>query len=187
MNLIHGLWPGVVSSYDAASRTCRVSIDGVTDGSDVRPEAVFANPLGDNAATTEIRIVPGDPVWLMFEAGDPRFPIIMGFRTPRAGNPSGWRRWRHANVQLIAENTLVMTVGGTTVTITDGLMKVEGADLDVSGNITSGKSITASLNVTAGQNVADQGGAKTMASMRSKFNSHGGHYDSSNRAPDNQM
>lgn len=187
MNIIQGLWPGVVNSYAGGSRTCRVEIEGITEGSGVRPEAVFCNPLGDNAESTEIRIRPGDPVWLSFEGGDPRYPIIMGYRTPRTGNPTGWRRWQHANVELIAEDTLLITVGATTVTVTDGLMTVAGADLIVEKNIICQQNIAALQNITAGQNISDQGGTKSMATMRSKFNTHGGHFDNSNRVPDNQM
>lgn len=181
MSLLNGLLPGIVRAYDRAARTCRVEIPGITDGSDVLPVAVFCNPLGDRASDTEIRILPGDLVWLAFEAGDPRFPIIMGYRTPRTGNPVDWRRWRHANIQLTAENTFLITVGGTTITVVDGTVAINGANLTVSGNITSGG------DITAAGNVADQGGTKTMAGMRSTFNNHGGHFDSSNRDPDDQM
>lgn len=187
MNVIHGLWPGVVSSYQPAARTCRVEIPGVTDGSDVRPEAVFNNPLGDNASTTEIRILPGDPVWLMFEGGDPRYPIIMGYRTPRSGNSAGWRRWHHSNIQLTAENQFVITVGATTITVTNGLVKVEGADMDLSGSLKVGKGLLVLQNIVSNQDISDQGGAKSMSAMRAKFNNHAGHFDNSNRVPDQQM
>lgn len=196
MNILNGMWPGVVHTYDPDSRSCRVEIPGITDGSDVRPEAVFNNPLGDNAAMTEIRILPGDPVWLMFEAGDPRFPIIMGYRTPRTGNPTGWRRWRHANIQLTAENQFVITVGATTITVTDGLVDIQGADMHLSGdlmvdglatigqtlhvaqtisnggNVISQGGVAALGDIVSAANVGDQGGTKTMASMRYLYNNH---------------
>ncbi len=111
---IPGLLPGEVDSYDPQARTCRVRIPGITDGSTALPVAVFATPLGDRAdhadekSHTEIRILPNDPVWLMFEAGDPRFPIIMGFRTKREGNPVDWRRWRHANIEMTADGDMVL-------------------------------------------------------------------------------
>jgi hypothetical protein len=111
---IPGLLPGVVDSYDQEARTCRVRIPGITDGSTALPVAVFSNPIGDRAddvdtkRQTEIRILPGDDVWLMFEAGDPRFPIIMGYRTKRAGNPVDWRRWRHNNIEITADGDMVL-------------------------------------------------------------------------------
>jgi Type VI secretion system/phage-baseplate injector OB domain len=190
MSLLQGKFPGVIREYSAATRMCRVEVPGLTDQAERLPLAVFCTPIGDRAegdTPTEIRIQVGDPVWVEFEAGDPRFPIIVGYRTPRAGNSSGWRRFRHLNIQLIAENTFQIKVGATTITVTDGLMKVDGADLDVSGNILSRKSITATQNVTAGQDVGDQGGTKTMAGMRQAFNNHAGHFDSQNTTPSNPM
>lgn len=137
---IPGLWPGEVDSYDGATRICRVRIPGVTDGSNALPQAVFSNPLGDRAAggdtDTEIRILPGDPVWLMFECGDPRFPIIMGYRTPRVGNPVGWRRWRHKNVELTAEETLVINAKNVIWNIGEDVTTHVGgnAAMDVGGS-----------------------------------------------------
>jgi hypothetical protein len=136
VSLLFGKYPGVVVSYDGGARMCRVNVPGITD-SDVYPLATLCNPLGDNPATTEIRIVAGDMVWVEFEAGDLRFPIIVGYRTPMQGNQTDWRRWQHKNIQLTAESTYLITVGATIITVTSGLIKVEGADLQVSGNITS--------------------------------------------------
>lgn len=134
MNVINGLWPGEVASYDGVRRICRVRVVGITDGSGELPEAVFNNPLGDRAPDTEIRILPNDPVWLMFEGGDPRFPIIMGYRTPRDGNPVDWRRWRHANIELQA----------------DGMMKlISGAAMLLQVGSTFSLSAAASITMTA--------------------------------------
>jgi phage baseplate assembly protein gpV len=111
VNNLPSLWPGEVESYDGATRTCKVRIPGITDGSTELPEAVLMPPIGDRAQgdhATEQRILPGDLVWLMFEGGDPRFPIIMGSRTPRAGNPVNWRRWRHANIELTADGKMIL-------------------------------------------------------------------------------
>jgi phage baseplate assembly protein gpV len=115
MNRLHGKWPGEVASYDGDARICRVRINGITDGSTDLPEAVFCNPLGDRASDTEIRILVNDPVWIEFEAGDPRFPIIVGYRTPRKGNPTEWRRWRHANMELTADGQMRLISGVATV------------------------------------------------------------------------
>lgn len=108
MNNLPSRWPGVVVSYDGPTRTCKVSIPGITDGSSELPEAVFENPLGDRASETEIHIEAGDLVWLSFECGDPRYPIITGYRTPREGNPVAWRRYRHANIELTADGQMIL-------------------------------------------------------------------------------
>lgn len=127
MNMLPSLWPGEVASYNAQRRTCRVRIPGITDGSDLLPEAVFCNPLGDRADVTEIRMDAGDPVWLMFEGGDPRFPIITGYRTPREGNPAGWRRWRHANIEISA----------------DGVLRINAQTVEINANVViSGGGVT---------------------------------------------
>lgn len=154
MNNLPSLWPGVVVSYDRAERTARVSIPGVTDGTDTLPEAVFSNPLGDRADITEIRIDAGDAVWLMFEGGDPRFPIITGYRTPRAGNPIDWRRWRHANMELTADG--VLRLNATTVQINADAVQIASGSLTHNGTnvgdththsgITSGPASTGTPN-----------------------------------------
>lgn len=135
MNNLPSLWPGVVDSYDAQARTCKVSIPGITDGSSDLPTAVFNNPLGDRAGDTEIRIIAGDTVWLMFEGGDPRFPIITGYRTPREGNPVDWRRWRHANIEMTAE----------------GKMRLVATELEI---VTTTTKITGETTITGKTSVA---------------------------------
>jgi hypothetical protein len=178
VNVIQGLWPGAVDSYDKASRTCRVSVPSLTQGSDILLNAVFNNPLGDDPGQTEIRILPGALVWLMFEQGDPRFPIIMGYRTPRAGNPVDWRRWHHKNIQLTAENQFVITLGGTTITVTDGLINITGADMHLDGNLLVAQNLMVAMGISAGTNIvatgsiADQGGTKSMGAMRTAHNTH---------------
>lgn len=148
------LWPGIVASYDGTKRTARVRIPGVTDGSDTLPEAVFCNPLGDRADVTEIRVDPGDLVWLMFEGGDPRFPIITGYRTPRAGNPVDWRRWRHANIELTADGELVLNattvrINADTVAVASGSLTHNGTNVGDShthSGITPGPASTGAPN-----------------------------------------
>lgn len=115
MNNLPSQWPGEVASYDADARTCEVRIPGITDGSSELPVAVFNNPLGDRPGDTEIRILVGDLVWLSFEGGDPRFPIITGYRTPRTGNPKDWRRWQHANIELTAEGEMILNAKNLTI------------------------------------------------------------------------
>lgn len=130
MNNLPSRWPGEVVSYNGQARTCKVKIVGITDGSSELPEAVFENPLGDRPGDTEIRILPGDLVWLSFECGDPRFPIITGYRTPRAGNPVDWRRWQHANIELTADGQMILNaqdlIINTATTTVNGQTTING-------------------------------------------------------------
>jgi uncharacterized protein involved in type VI secretion and phage assembly len=52
---------------------------------------------------TEIEILKGDSVWVAFIGGDPRYPIITGWRNPGAGNSVDWRRTHHANIEMTAD------------------------------------------------------------------------------------
>ncbi|NCC41652.1 MAG: hypothetical protein EOM21_20000 [Gammaproteobacteria bacterium] len=105
-----GRWPAIVREYDADSRTCRIEIPGITDGADPLPRAEIEFPIGDKSRAfakggvlTEIEILPGDPVWIAFIGGDPRYPLITGYRNARQRNDKGWRRWHHQNVGVYAD------------------------------------------------------------------------------------
>lgn len=102
-----GKYPAVVRSYDAATRTCRVEIPGITDGAELMPVAEIEYPIGDKsraqAHATEIEILAGDTVWVEFISGDPRYPLITGWRNPGVGNSTGWRRCHHANIEFTAD------------------------------------------------------------------------------------
>lgn len=166
MNNLPGRWPGEVESYDGPSRTCRVRIPGITDGSSELPVAVFETPLGDRAQgdhPTEIRILPGDLVWLCFECGDPRFPIITGFRTARQGNPVDWRRWRHANIEMTADGKFIVNadeyiVNANKATINAATTEVNAETATVNSPVTQ---VNGGLGITAAANGGD--GKVTMA------------------------
>ena len=137
--LLSGKWPAGGTSYDAESRTCEVSIPGVTDGAEGGLIAEIEYPIGDKSrheTMTEIEILPGDKAWVEFIQGDPRYPLITGWRNPTTGNSVGWRRWHHANMQLLtdaemrlqsgglvhvsAKDSITLQVGNSTITLTPG-------------------------------------------------------------------
>lgn len=134
--LMPGRYPAVVVSYDWQKRTCRIEIPGLTDGGDVMPEAEIEYPIGDKSRlgnyTTEIEIWPGDTVWVAFIGGDPRYPVITGYRNPRAGNSVDWRRWHHKNIELSADTNIVIQAGGS-VTIKAGRVAIESEFLTHNG------------------------------------------------------
>ena len=145
--LMPGRYPAIVKTYNQARRTCRVEIPGLTDGGDVLPEAEIEYPIGDKSRagtnTTEIEITPGDTVWVAFIGGDPRYPIITGYRNPQAGNSADWRRWHHANMELLADTLMKLIAGGdvliksgTHVTVQAPSITLDAPQTTCTGNLT---------------------------------------------------
>lgn len=163
--LMPGRYPGVVKEYLQNDRMVRVEIPGLTDGADVLPLAEIEYPIGDKSKagdhSTEIEIVAGDNIWLAFIGGDPRYPIMTGFRNPKAGNSVDWRRWHHKNMELLADE-LMNLIAGTKVTI-DGpqvVVNCQTAQVNASESATIDSpttNITQDLNV--GGNVNFNGGS----------------------------
>ena len=171
-----GRYPAIVKSYNGARRTCRIEIPGMTEGADVLPEAEIEYPIGDKsragANTTEIEITAGDAVWIAFIGGDPRYPIITGYRNPQAGNSVNWRRHHHANMELLADTLMKLIAGGdvliqsaSKVTIKAPAILLDGAttvtqlltwQAGASGTGgSSGNSISGGMTVTGGDVVVN--------------------------------
>lgn len=133
--LMPGRYPAIVKTYNQARRTCRVEIPGLTDGGDVLPEAEIEYPVGCKSRSgqyeTELEILPGDTVWISFVGADPRYPVITGYRNPQVNNSSDWRRWHHANIELIADAEMRLVVGGTSVVITPAGITITTPSLDI--------------------------------------------------------
>ena len=147
--------PGFIESYDGNTRRARVSIPSITDGCEVFPEAEFVYSIGFRTEDTELRILPGDRVWLDFVNGDHRYPMIIGYRTLGSDNLIDTFRVRQTNVELIADQDMLLkaTAGdvliqaGTTLTlrcssiVLDGNVSITGT-LDVDGKITGSGGIS---------------------------------------------
>jgi len=133
--LLPGRYPAVVRSYDQARRTCRIEIPGLTDGADVFPEAEIEYPIGDKsrsgANATELEISAGDTVWVSFIGGDPRYPVITGYRNPQSGNSANWRRWHHANIEMLADGTIRLAVGSSEIVMTGSGIKLKADRIDL--------------------------------------------------------
>lgn len=153
-----GWYPAIVKTYDAATRTCRVQIPGITDGGDALPLAEIAYSLGDKsrngAHATETEILSGDAVWVVFQGGDPRYPIITAYRNPRSGNSSAWRRVHHANIEhnadtaykiksgstieLEAGASITLKCGASTLLINDASITLQSGQINLNGPISGG-------------------------------------------------
>lgn len=119
--------------------------------------------------------------------GDPDYPRISNFR---------WAKNKAPNcalggfiIQQSPDVYFLITPGGKLeIKSATGLMDMGTldiiADVNITGGLTVSESIMATINITAGGNVADAGGAKTMAGMRGTYN---GHHHSSSPPPAEQM
>jgi hypothetical protein len=145
--LMFGKYPAWVREYDKTSRICRVEIPGLTDGGDVLKKAEILYPIGDKSRdgvnTTEIEITPDDAVWVEFIGGDQRYPLIVGYRNPQVGNSMDWRRWHHANVEMLSEMLMKLISGGdfliksgSHVTIQAPRVTIDAPETNCTGNMT---------------------------------------------------
>lgn len=123
-----------VSVDDRGARLYRVRIPGLTDNGTEQPIAQLCNPIGDKSEHTEIRIKPGDRVWLAFENGDTRYPVIVGFRPKNVGNAMDWRRFEHANFEFNADNTFQI-IAGTQVHVKTPLALIEADNSHITGDV----------------------------------------------------
>lgn len=148
-NFLHA---GFIRSVDRKRVEVRVEVPPYTDGASLMPLAQVMYPIGDDSTNTEIRLVDGAPVWVAFEAGDSRYPIIMGFRNPNTGNVVGMRRWNHDSFEINADKVLTinagtainLVVGGTSIKLTGAEIasiaaahKMKGPVTQTGGDMTS--------------------------------------------------
>lgn len=130
--------PAVIASIadaDREARLIRISIPGLTDGATEMPIAQLLNPLGDKSEDTEIRLLAGDRVWIAFEGGDTRYPIIVGFRPKNVSNGIDWRRFEQVNFEFTADNTF-QVIANTQVIIKTPLALIDATDTHVTGTLT---------------------------------------------------
>lgn len=131
-----GKWPAWIDSYDGPSRMARVRIDGLTDGSTTLPNAVIAYAIGDRAIApnskdqTEILVLPGDPVWVEFERGDERFPIVTHYRLPRDGSPVDWLRRHQKNIEETADEDYILNAHNLTIKVSGKVKWEVGGDVE---------------------------------------------------------
>lgn len=150
--------PGFIRKVDRVRREVRVEIPPFTDGASELPIAEIEYPIGDDSKNTEIRLVEGRGVWIEFIAGDPRRPLITGYRNPNTGNVVGMRRWNHDNFEINANEVftinagakIALIVGGTSLVLTPesiaeiaaalsvkAAVAIEGAVAQTGGDMTS--------------------------------------------------
>ena len=157
-------YPAVVVGYDANTRLAQVKIEPLDNGADTVLDAELLYPLGDKS-NTAIEVLAGDFVWVEFEAGDPRYPIIAGYRNKREGNDDATRRYHHhgsfeiladniikikGNVKVIVESETVEVIAPT-VKVTSATVTVDATTITVNASNTN---ITSLVNITGNTSIA---------------------------------
>lgn len=133
---LNGFWPAKLTSYDAATRTGEVWIDDVTDGGDRGLVAEFAYPIGEDDQDTELKITLPANVYVFFESGDPRCPVVFAWRTRQDGSAVvGTRRIRQQNIQILATANLTLTAERAEMSFNSMLLTVP-AGLNIVGPVT---------------------------------------------------
>ncbi|TQC96400.1 hypothetical protein FK216_11980 [Moraxellaceae bacterium AER2_44_116] len=125
--MMFGKYPAVVMSYDGGTRLAKVKLEPLDEGADTALDAELFYPLGDKS-NTAIEILDNDPVWVEFEAGDPRYPIIVGYRNKREGNDDTTRRYHHhGNFELKADQEFLIEAGQKiTLKVAGSLLEMDG-------------------------------------------------------------
>jgi phage baseplate assembly protein gpV len=147
-----------VTDADRAARLYRVRIPGLTDGATALPRAQVLKPLGDKSEHTEIRIKPGDRVWLAFEGGDTRYPVIVGYRPRNQENAMDWRRFEHANFEFNADNTF-QVIAGTQCIVRTPKALVDAAQTEITGDVVIDKTLTVKGLLAFQAGMTGKGGA----------------------------
>lgn len=149
-------YPAVVMSYDANTRLAKIKLEPLDDGADTQLEAELCYPLGDKS-NTAIEVLAGDFVWVEFEQGDPRYPIIVGYRNKRTGNDDLTRRYHHhGNFEILADN-IIKIKGNVKVIVESATVEVIATTVNVTAsntNITSLVNITGNTSITGNLTVA---------------------------------
>lgn len=162
-----GRYPAVVRTYNQARRTCRIEIPGLTDGAEVYPEAEIEYPIGDKSRSglyeTELEILPGDTVWISFIGGDPRYPIITGYRNPQTGNSADWRRYHHKNAEVLTDDMMHFDSGVSFhVDAGTDIAETAGESITVKAGQTINAEAGSSISLKAGSSITLTVGGSTI-------------------------
>jgi len=151
-------YPAVVVSYDGVTRLAKIKLEPLDEGADTALDAELLYPLGDKS-NTAIEVLANDPVWVEFEAGDPRYPIIVGYRNKREGNDDTTRRYHHhGSFEILADN-IIKIKGNVKVIVESETVEVHATTVTVTAthtNITSLVNITGNTSITGNLAVAGE-------------------------------
>lgn len=104
--MFYGFQKAKILSYDGDSRTAKIHIPGLTDGSAEGLTATFAYPVGDSDKDTEREILENEDVYIFFENNEQSRPVIAFYSSHGTGAVVDTRRIRQENIELLARSTV---------------------------------------------------------------------------------
>ena len=128
MDNLYGFYPGKILSYNKLAKTVQVSIEPYTSGSENGITAKIAYPVGFTDTDLELSIVNNPDVWVFFENGQFKNPVVSFFRTKQSGSVQDVLRLRQKTIELIADEIKFITKQTTTTgnAHTDGEVTSDG-------------------------------------------------------------
>lgn len=144
----YGHYPATIKSYNREGRRCMVHIEPFTRGDDTGIEAQLAYSIADNDLRTEVKLTEGQEVWVFFEAGDLSRPVVAYSRCHGVGAEVGTRRIEQDKIELIAEDSITLKVGGKEIKLTQTEATINAKTI-IKDDLDVDKTVTAKVDVVA--------------------------------------
>lgn len=154
---MEGLYPATIAHYDAPSRTARIHLASLTDGTDGLL-AHIAYPVGEQESDTERALHKGQRVWVFFENGDVSAPVIAFYRL--GAGMTDTQRLRQTNIEILAKSQLKLA--GDNIRLDGDDIAMRARHITIDGDVT----ITGRVRVMGGIHASDDIVAAHISLMR---------------------
>ncbi|MDI9759639.1 hypothetical protein [Acinetobacter baumannii] len=157
MEKLYGLYAAKILSYDSAKKTAQVSVEPYTTGAEKGITAKLAYPVGFDDQDTELSINGQPDVWVFFERGEFKNPVVAFFRTRQSSSVSDVFRIRQKRIEFHAEEILFNAKTQTTKLATFDIDAVAAGVSVVKhghGNVKNGEGVTSQPIPTSAPNGA---------------------------------
>lgn len=170
MEKLYGLYAAKILSYDSAKKTAQVSVEPYTTGAEKGITAKLAYPVGFDDQDTELSINGQPDVWVFFERGEFKNPVVAFFRTRQSSSVSDVFRIRQKRIEFHAEEILFNAKTQTTKLATFDIDAVAAGVSVVKhghGNVKNGEGVTSQPIPTSAPNEAPSNTGKSGQSSNS--------------------
>lgn len=157
MEKLYGLYAGKILSYNSTKKTAQVSVEPYTKGTENGITAKLAYPVGFDDQDTELSINGQPDIWVFFEKGEFKNPVIAFFRTRQSSSVSDVFRIRQKRIEFHAEEILFNAKTQTTKLATFDIDAIAAGVSVVGhghGNVKNGEGVTSQPIPTSAANGA---------------------------------